>query len=87
VTPASFWYDRVSLVTGGGAEVADLGSELVDLGGQREDECPQPGCHLGGEFGRDATIGGSRHAANVAGIDRPEQINRAGCEPLPSRST
>jgi hypothetical protein len=59
-------------------EVADLGPELVDLGGQGEDERPHGGCHLGGEVGRDAADGGSRHATNVAETARPEQINWSG---------
>jgi len=51
---------------------------LVDLGGQGEDERPHSGCHLGGEFGRDAVAGGSRHAANVAETVRPNKTNCAG---------
>ena len=65
-------------------EVADLGPELVDLGGQGEDERPHGGRHLGGEFGRDAAGGGSRHVASVAKTNRPDQINCARCEPLRS---
>jgi hypothetical protein len=51
-------------------EIADLGAQLVNLGGQGKDERPHGWCHLGDEGGRDTRAGSSRHAANVAEIVR-----------------
>jgi hypothetical protein len=61
-------------------EVANIGPELVDLGGQGKGECPHRGGHLSGQFGRDAAIGSSGHAASVTEIPRPYQTNCASDE-------
>jgi hypothetical protein len=65
-----------------GLEVADLGSELVDLRREREDERPHGGGHLDDEFRGKTPTDGSRHADKVAEKAKSDQINCAECERL-----